>query len=268
MTFPTPHKWKLETLAGKTNFSKMASNPPPYPSFDCAPEGRAVRWGKWVARLKTYFAAYKISDDAQQKAMLLTFGGPDLNDIVDTFADDDVTPADGETHFGKLCTALSNHFNPEANVEFQKYVFRHSEQKTDNIDDFYAELKHLAATCGFHNIDAEIKSQLIAGCKSQKVREKGLANPKLTLTELLAYARTLQLTATQAKMMTADISHSEVHRIQHGQGPRGGDQRRRNNLSVHQQQTTHVISAEETGRMKGEGKPALPLTNNVVPAAR
>ena len=47
----------------------------------------------------------------------------------------------------------------------------------------------------------EIRSQLITGCRSDRVREKGLLNPNMTLIELIAYARTLQVTEAQIKTM-------------------------------------------------------------------
>ena len=184
----------------------------PYPAFDCSAEGRAVRWQKWVSRLKNYFIAYKITEDLQRKSLLLTFGGDDLNDIVDTFSEEDLRPGENVTHFDKLCSVITTYFNPEQNAEFQKYIFRHTEQMSDNIDEFYSHLLHIASTCGFTDMNSEIKSQLIAGCKSHKVREKGLANPKLTLTELLTYARTLQLTTTQSQAMAAGAA--EVNRLQ------------------------------------------------------
>lgn len=183
---------------------------PAYPSFDCASPGRAVRWQKWVSRLKNLYVGYGIESDERQKALLLTFAGDELNDIVDTFTVEEVTPTENESKFQKLCDAISNHFSPQSNREYQRYVFRHTVQSTDNIDEFYAELKQLSITCQFHDPDAEIKSQLISGCKSQKTREKGLSSQDISLADLLSYARTLQLTTAQAMQM----SRPEVNAIQ------------------------------------------------------
>jgi hypothetical protein len=126
---------------------------------------------------------------------------------VDTFPEDAITPGENETKFAKLAKAIEKHFNPESNVEFQRYIFRHTEQTTQPIDEYFADLKLLASTCGFANADAEIKSQLIAGCKSQKIRQKGLSTPAMTLTDLLTFARTLELTVKQTKHMTEQTNH-------------------------------------------------------------
>ena len=189
----------------------VSVNLPNYPVFDCREDGRAVRWRKWVSRLENnVFVGYNIKDDKQKKALLLSYGGEELNDIVDTFPDGTLTPGEDGTHFGKLKDAISDYFNPKANIEFQRYTFRNTIQKSDDVEEFYNELKHLAPTCDFANDDGEIKSQLIAGCKSSKVREKGLSTPGMTLAELLTYARTVQRTAAHARQMEESPS---VHHV-------------------------------------------------------
>ncbi|GFO32125.1 hypothetical protein PoB_005863000 [Plakobranchus ocellatus] len=56
---------------------------PSYPPLDARSDGIAVRWTKWVSRLKNnLFVAYDITNEARKKALLLTYAGPDLNDIV------------------------------------------------------------------------------------------------------------------------------------------------------------------------------------------
>ena len=154
------------------------------------------------------FTAYNIADDKRQKALLLTYGGDDLNDLVESLPADSLVPPEGQTHVNQLIKAVELHFNPETTTEFQKFAFRRTIQKTDNIDEFYSELKQLAPTCNFHDADSEIKSQLIAGCKSDKVRGKGLSTPDIKLPDLLRFARTLQLTTSQGKMMSLQ---SEKH---------------------------------------------------------
>ena len=115
---------------------------------------------------------------------MLTYAGDDLNDIVESLPRDQITPGEGETNFGKLRDALTNHVNPQANVEFQKFAFRKLAQ-TGDIDDFYDELTQHVETCSFHDPDGEIKSQLIAGSLSSRVRGKGLGAPDLSLADLL-----------------------------------------------------------------------------------
>ena len=106
-------------------------------------------------------------------SILLTYGGDDLNDLVDTILEENLTPASGENVYDKLGKAVKDVFNPSTNTEFQKYCFRNAKQKSDSINEFYTELKQLAETCNFGaNKEQEIKSQLIAGCKNSKSSAK------------------------------------------------------------------------------------------------
>ena len=175
---------------------------PSYPIFDCSGEGKAVRWDKWVKRLELLFVAYNITDDKRKQALLLTYGGEDLSDIFDNFPTNDVTPRPGndqDTHYQRTVDAFTHHFNPQTNTEYQRYVFRRTQQESKSIDQFYTVLRQIAQTCGFTDVDREIKSQIISGCTSDAVRKKGLCEPEITLIQLLKHGRMLELTDAQSK---------------------------------------------------------------------
>ncbi|KAG1681434.1 hypothetical protein GQR58_011827 [Nymphon striatum] len=122
---------QLVTVSVKVNL-------PFYSEFDCKSAGVLVRWNKWRARLENNaFVGYNITDDCQKKALPLSYAGNDLNDIVDSLPSADLLPGEGETHFNKLTNAITNHFNPQINTEFQRYTFRKLTQKSDQIDDFF-----------------------------------------------------------------------------------------------------------------------------------
>ncbi|KAG1704002.1 hypothetical protein GQR58_004074 [Nymphon striatum] len=188
-------------------------NLPFYSEFDCKSAGVLVRWNKWRARLENnVFVGYNITDDCQKKALLLSYAGNDLNDIVDSLPSADLLPGEGETHFNKLTNAITNHFNPQINTEFQRYTFRKLTQKSDQIDDFYHALRQHADTCNFGDrISEEIKSQLIAGCKSHKIREKGLSTPNMTLADLLNYGRTIEVTQKHSKEIENHANDDHVN---------------------------------------------------------
>ncbi|GFN94667.1 Pol polyprotein [Plakobranchus ocellatus] len=180
---------------------------PSYPPFDTRSDGIAVRWTKWVSRLKNnLFVAYDIATEARKKALLLTYAGPDLNDVVEALLDSELQAIGDESPFDKLVSALNQHFNPKVNKEIQRYQFRRMSQTTELNDDFYTALRHLASSCEFTNPDEEIKSQIIAGCRSSKVREKGLNNPNITLTNLLQFARTCELTQKHAQQVEKEFT--------------------------------------------------------------
>ena len=162
----------------------MATALPTYPPFDCRSKGKAVRWSKWVKRLHTLFTGYNISNDKRKQALLLSFGGEDVHDIFDTFEATQLKPEENKTYYETTVELFTSHCNPKSNAEYQKYVFRHTAQETDKTDDLYTTLRHLAPTCLFTNNEAEIKSQIISGCRLEKVRRKGLSDPQITLEKL------------------------------------------------------------------------------------
>ena len=87
----------------KNKTADQITSLPTYPSFDCSPDGAAVRWQKWTERLENAFVAFDITNGARKKVLMLTYAGnADLNDIVDTFSEEDLTPGEGETHY-KTC---------------------------------------------------------------------------------------------------------------------------------------------------------------------
>ena len=56
--------------------------------------------------------------------MLLTVVGEEVNDIIDELPSEQTTPEKNETHFDKLVLAVQNHFNPENNTEYNRFIFR------------------------------------------------------------------------------------------------------------------------------------------------
>ena len=116
----------------------------PYPPFECQSEGKGIRWTNWITRLtNNVFVGYNITDDARKKALMLMYAGEDPNDIFDTLSIELVTtqPGTDETVFRKVVEALDVYFNPKQNKEFQRYVFRQTNQERfEYVDKFYMRL--------------------------------------------------------------------------------------------------------------------------------
>ncbi|XP_013387429.1 uncharacterized protein LOC106156635 [Lingula anatina] len=150
-------------------------------------------------------------------------GWNDLNDIVDSFDQTLLEPIEampetedrqavpGQNVYACLTVAITAHFNPHAYVEFQRYLFKRTLQDTPNIDDFYYTLKQLVETCQYAQPNAEIKSQIIMGCRLDKVHDKGLRDPDVTLDQLLQYARNLEVTYAHSQMIKSQTVNT-VHK--------------------------------------------------------
>ena len=149
----------------KNNVSAL----PHYREFYCELENKGAKWTKYVNRLKNYFTAYNIEDYKRQKAILLSFVGEQMNDLIDELPPEQITPEKNETHFHKLILAVQNHFNPENNTEYKRFIFR-KKKNNPNIEDFYQELKEASAMCHFTDTNAEIKFYKL-NYHDQKIRQ-------------------------------------------------------------------------------------------------
>jgi len=60
------------------------------------------------------FVGYNVTDDTHKKAIMLTYGGEDLNDIFNTFSVDRIMPQPNtdQTTFTKAVKVLLDYFNP------------------------------------------------------------------------------------------------------------------------------------------------------------
>jgi transposase InsO family protein len=177
--------------------AKAVHNLTTLPPFDVDNdiECQGQRWTRWVERFEVYIVAMGIDDDAQKRALLLHTMGERAYDVFATLAN---TGNDYAT--AKL--RLTARFAPQQNTEFAKFKFREAKQeKGETLDSFHTRLRQLAKICNFGDaaaMDAEIKSQLIHGCASTKLRKKGLTAAGMTLAALIDEGRAAELSAQQA----------------------------------------------------------------------
>lgn len=107
-------------------------------------------------------------------------------------------------HWQWLATALINlngYFAPKKCTEFEIYKFRQSKpEANENIDSFHTKLRTLSENCDFTDKNKEIKSQIIQGCSSTRLRRKALRE-ELSLDDLIKAARALELSESQASQI-------------------------------------------------------------------
>ena len=138
-----------------------------------------------------------LTNKARQWALLLHYASAATNEIFDMLPD--TTPGDHEDLFEIAMQALTNYFTPRQNREYEIYVFRQAKQENnETISAFHTRLRQLAVICEFDDIDREIKTQIVQGCSSHKLRKKVFENPSYTLTQLLDAGKAMELSKTQA----------------------------------------------------------------------
>ena len=157
------------------------------------------RWRKYLARFEVLVTAMNLQNNTTRKrALLLHYAGEQVYEIYETFSDAQ-KGGDDEEGYQTLKTSLTTYFEPKKNVDYETFIFRQTKQeKSENVDSFCTRLRKLAATCDFENVEREIKSQILIGCSSTRLRRRALRDD-MTLTDLLKHARSLEITDVQAK---------------------------------------------------------------------
>ncbi|CAG2223866.1 unnamed protein product [Mytilus edulis] len=185
----------------------MAGSLPPYPTFDYASDksNAGPRWERWVSRLENLFVGLKIENEERKRALLLHYAGESVYDIYDA--------EKGETEASYTATkqVLTTYFEPKKNTQMEVYKFRtHKQKEGQSLDEFVTELRKLAKTCEFTNVDKEILSQVIQNCKSNRLRRRALREPDKTLNDILTLGRTLEMADTQATEMERETTVNKI----------------------------------------------------------
>ena len=100
--------------------------PPVFPPFIIGDNPTAVgsRWDEWLDRFENYLAAMDIKDATRKRAMMIHFAGEDVYKIFRTLEET------GEAKDYDIAKAkLTEYFKPQQNIEYERYVFRRSQQQ-------------------------------------------------------------------------------------------------------------------------------------------
>ncbi|XP_065182317.1 uncharacterized protein LOC135813027 [Sycon ciliatum] len=178
------------------------------------PESVGPCWEKWLARFDNYLIAANITEDERQRAQLLPGGGEDVFDVYLTFDSSSIT------RYNDLKDALTAHFSPKRNREYEIYLFRREKQsQSETLDSYVTRLRRLGKHCQFADMDTELKSQVVQHCVSSKVCEKAFMESSMSLADVLTYARSVEVTMSSVAAMTGASSFStpeqpQVHKVE------------------------------------------------------
>ena len=141
--------------------------------------------------------------------MLLYQAGPEVYQIFKTLPD-----TGNSKEYTKAVEALTKHFEPAKNPIFEIYNFRQATQRADEtIDEFHTRLRTLATHCNFHDVDFEMKMQIVCNGKSSNLRRKALRDPEYQLADMLIDGRKAEVSSAQATGIEANFQETKVQEI-------------------------------------------------------
>ncbi|XP_068750720.1 uncharacterized protein [Montipora capricornis] len=191
--------------------------------------------------------AMGITDDKQKRALLLHYGGPEVDEIFETLQD-----VGEDKDYNKGVEKRTAYFSPQVNTTYEVYNFRQAKQKDgETLDSFHTRLRSLAKTCDFANPDKEIKKQIVLNCQSKSLRRKTLREI-LDLAGLMKAGRALELSEVEAKdLENKDKTVNAIKPPQKGTPTQPKDKQRR--PQNHQESRNRDKSRKRDGKCRNCG---------------
>ena len=200
---------------------------PPSFSFDQTNVGDA--WRRWQSQFETYYTACELSEKKGevQVAILLHAAGPEAQEIEKQFSYDEAK-GEKKTDYKTVLKKFSEYCHPRKNVVFERYRFwQRGQQKGETVDTWVKELKILANNCEFGTeLDNMLRDKLVFGVADERVKERMLREPDLTLIKAVDLCRAAETTRMRMQEMTLGASSSaHIDAVRKESAPKSGDNR-------------------------------------------
>ncbi|KAK2578707.1 hypothetical protein KPH14_012663 [Odynerus spinipes] len=192
------------------------------PVFNPAEDSGNVfpRWERWLRAFELLAVSKNITETKRKKAMLLHYGGLELQDIFFALPGAEEVDAQ-EDPFKETKDMLTNYFKPKTNVAYERHIFRQIRQNEgETMTQYVTRLRQQAKNCGFKDVEEEICGQIIKKCVSSEMRKCLLEKGTFLLDEALEISRTYETVQMQAKGLegrTVAATRSETKRNRTGQ---------------------------------------------------
>ena len=148
----------------------------------------AENWRRWKQRWNLYSTASGASEkpESTQCAIFLHMIGEDALSVYDTFQ----IPTDEIDKVLPLIQRFDEHFAPQKNVTYQRYLFNTCTQDGRPFNEFLVDLKNKARTCEFGILENSlIRDRIICGLDDKTIRERLLRDNTLTLAKTMQHVR-------------------------------------------------------------------------------
>jgi hypothetical protein len=177
------------------------------------------RWEVWKRDFELIMEANKIKG-SDRKVWLLAQGGPDiqrLNAFLPPYNDEGDKETGSEAskdEYEKLILRLDAYFKPKVLFVLERAKFRELVQnQNERVDSFIVRLREQGAKCNFGDcLDIMIIDQVIAKCRSEKLRER-LKEKDFSLTKVQTIAASFELQETDSISSVNRVEMREKGRV-------------------------------------------------------
>ena len=177
-------------------------DPPSSLNFD---GNLAEQWKIWRQELELYLTATEsdTKSDKIKTLILLTCIGKRGREIYNTFTWENVGD---NLKFNIVIEKFKEYCNPRTNVTFLRYkFFTYKQVDGQSFDEFVTELKKRSAECQFGTLKDElVRDIIICGLADNRLRERLLRDPGLTLEKTIELGQAAEETKRHMKEMDHD----------------------------------------------------------------
>lgn len=195
-------------MAGRT-----VSVMPFKPVFLESPGEPPIPWSRWLAMFNDYLLAVDFptaTEHAGRKAALLRASlGVEGYRVYSSLV------ADSREGFDDAVGHLAAHFEQKPSAIFERAQFtRRVQTNSESVAQFVAELREIAAKCGFDaaQLEERVRDQFVAWLHDPKIRERLLQEPDAsTLQHMVQLALTLERSSRECPALGERQAVSRVH---------------------------------------------------------
>ena len=162
-----------------------------------------------------------------QVATLLTVIGEEAREVFGTFTD--WTNEGDDNKIEPVLQKFAEYCQPRKSVPFERYCFNRRVQESGESYEYYrTALRKLSEGCEFESITPEeiLRDKLVFGIRDNKVRERLLREPRLTLAKTDEICRAAESLDTQMKTITDESSQVSTVKVHNYQKDRQESQRK------------------------------------------
>ncbi|XP_029192721.2 uncharacterized protein LOC114959009 [Acropora millepora] len=218
-----PQSGQMATAAGNFNI-------PPPANFNPKTED----WNQWISRYELFEAATQrdgLPDKVRINTLLYVMG----NNAVDIYQSFKLS-SEGNT-YTNVKQKFKEHFKGKVALVFERTQFvRRLQQEKEGVMSFIEDLQKRADICSFGDLrDQMVYTQIVAGLRDSQLRRRLMANENLTLDQVIAEAKSAEITKQQDQILqsnptAADLSKiKDIHdKFKNGKNGKDDDRSKRN----------------------------------------